>query len=781
MPIKPTIRHDSLRHISVLPILLALQTVACAQEPVAPSPAPSGQPGVKSQAPGPEDEAQDRGWPRKFETGDYEIIVHQPQVEEWPDFERITFLAALSIGRKGDEARSYGILRVSAASNVALADRLVLLFDRSIELTFPGADPAEAVRLKAAVLAAAPPDRPMTVSLDRLLPQIDASQVKVRRVDVNIAPPKIIASDKPAIMVVFMGKPRFKPVPGADLMFAINTNWDLFLDPATSRYYLLNDKAWLVTDSLEKGSWTAATALPTELSQLPSDDNWSDVRAAIPLVPAKQSPAVFVGYEPTELVVTEGAPEFQPIPGTKLMLVANTESDLFYNTLEKQYYLLAAGRWFKTGELAGPWVAASSSLPEDFKKIPDDSDTSDVLAAVPGTQAAKDAIILASIPQKATVNRKEVTVNVTYDGAPDFRPIESTTVQYAYNSPYNIFLVDGKYYCCHNAVWFVAPTPTGAWAVCDAVPAAIYSIPPTSPDYNVTYVTVYESTPDTVVTGYTSGYYGEVVAATGAVMFGAGVLVGAAIADDDYWHYHYPACYFSYGCGAVYRGAYGGYFAGGRVYGPYGGAGGYAAYNPATGVYSRGAYAYGPRGAAGYRAAYNPTTGNAAYRAGGTNAYSSWGRAGVTNGDEWVRAGYKSGPRGSVGAVHGSEGAGAVHAERRYGNGATVARTQEGDLYAGKDGHVYKKTDDGWEQLRREATPARSNARADQPPPRPGAAEAERPAARDASRRPTAPQTSELQRQASTRERGERNAARVNSSRGVGGHQATPSHGGRRR
>ncbi len=153
----------------------------------------------------------------------------------------------------------------------------------------------------------------------------------------------------------------------------------------------------------------------------------------------------------------------------------------------------------------------------------------------------------------------------------------------------------------------------------------------------------------------------------------------------------------------------------------------------------------------------------------------------MTNGDEWVRAGYRSGPRGSVGAIQGSEGAGAVHAEGRYGNGATVVHTRDGDLYAGKDGNVYRKTDNGWEQARRETTAARSGPRADQQPPRPGAAEPARAEARDASRRPATPQTGALQRQAATRERGERNAVRTNQLRSGGGPGAMPSHGGRRR
>ncbi|MCC6931887.1 MAG: DUF3313 family protein [Deltaproteobacteria bacterium] len=65
------------------------------------------------------------------------------------------------------------------------------------------------------------------------------------------------------------------------------------------------------------------------------------------------------------------------------------------------------------------------------------------------------------------------------------------------------------------------------------VTSAIYSIPPSSPKHNVTYVKVYDSTPTTVVTGYTSGYSGETVAATGVVMFGLEMLVDSAMDKEN--------------------------------------------------------------------------------------------------------------------------------------------------------------------------------------------------------------------------------------------------------
>jgi len=86
--------------------------------------------------------------------------------------------------------------------------------------------------------------------------------------------------------------------------------------------------------------------------------------------------------------------------------------------------------------------------------------------------------MLAQAPHKAEVNRSAVTVEVKYSGDPQFQPIENTGVAYAVNTPADVFLVQNKYYCCQQAVWFVAPGPTGPWAVADTIPASIYTIPP---------------------------------------------------------------------------------------------------------------------------------------------------------------------------------------------------------------------------------------------------------------------------------------------------------------
>ena len=105
-----------------------------------------------------------------------------------------------------------------------------------------------------------------------------------------------------------------------------------------------------------------------------------------------------------------------------------------------------------------------------------------MLASVPGTDQASEAVLLAQIPQTARVSKKDVKApDVAFQGDPQFQPIEQTTVQRAVNTDKDVFKVGELYYMCYQGVWFVGKTATGPWEVASSVPEAIYQIPPSSP------------------------------------------------------------------------------------------------------------------------------------------------------------------------------------------------------------------------------------------------------------------------------------------------------------
>lgn len=716
---------------------------------------------------------EDIEWPRESKTDGHSVVMYQPQVDSWSDYKGLTARAAVVVTLEGTNKPIYGAMTLTATTQTDFETRQVLLADRKIQsLRFPNAPKDQAVKLAEIVRKALLPRKKLTVALDFLLANVHRTEVQQRTIEINLDPPPIFRSEKPAILVIYTGEPGFQPIRGTSLMFCTNTNWDVFLDPSTTSYYLRNGESWLTAPDPVKGPWKAAARLPADLDKLPNDKNWEDVRRNLPGKRAEVPPVVFTSKEPAELILTDGTPTFTPITGTKLMFVSNTKSDVFLLTSESNYYFLTAGRWFRAASLDGPWKAATTSLPAEFAKIPEDHPRGHVLASVPGSPVAEEAALMAQIPRQVTVKRDAAKVTVVYEGKPEFVVIDGMTVYYAINTPYDVFRVDNAYYCCYQGIWFESKAATGPWVVCTKVPAVLYQIPATHPKHNVTYVYVYDSTPSTVVVGYTAGYTGVYVAA-GLVMFGMGYHYYHYHA---YCHYHCHAHYYGYGCGAHYNHYSGTYYRATTAYGPYGGAGRGAAYDPSTGTYHRGAYAYGPSGSAYAREAYNPRTGTYAARAGGSDAYGSWNRSVVTRGDEWARGASRTDGTRSAAGFETSRGAKGIGVKGPEGQ-AGIYKNRHGDVYVGKDGNIYKHDPkEGWQKRSENGwTSARSGGQGG--PSR--ASEAARSGNRSRSR--------ELERASRSRSRGNSSSGRYRSSGGsrYGGRWQSSgrarSHGGGRR
>src|SRR5262252_1027217 len=139
---------------------------------------------------------------------------------------------------------------------------------------------------------------------------------------------------------------------------------------------------------------------------------------------ASTVPEVIVATTPTELVVTEGAPDWVPVEGTMLLYVQNTTANVFKDLNDQQTYVLVTGRWFRAPGFSGPWqYVAGANLPPAFAQIPDDSPKENVKASVPGTPQAQEALVANEIPQTATINRATATFTPVISGAPALQPV----------------------------------------------------------------------------------------------------------------------------------------------------------------------------------------------------------------------------------------------------------------------------------------------------------------------------------------------------------------------
>ena len=625
---------------------------------------------------------EDQEWPQELMGGDGSTaLLYQPQVESWKEYKLLRARMAVAFRRMGTPSPVLGAVVLEGDTATSTEEGQVRISNiRIIEGRFPALTPGESARVLDALRARISKED-VVVSLERLTVYLERAETVLDAAPLKADPPKIFVSTRPAVLIVLEVAPVMAPVPGTDLSYAVNTNWDLLRDGTT--YYLRHEQSWL-TAPAPAGPWTPAATLPPSFQRIAAGDkNWDDVRRAIPgraLAPA-EVPAVFVSEAPAELIVLQGEPKLEAIRGTALSWVTNTESDLFRASTDQRYYYLVAGRWFRADKLDGPWSFATTNLPADFARIPPEHPRGDVLALVPGTRQAQEAVIQGQIPQTARVERKKVQAPaVKYQGAPEWKPIEGTPLAYAANSPYDVLKAGDLYYLCFQAVWFVSRSPQGPWEAADKVPTEVYQIPPSAPVYHTSYVYVYDTDPDWVTYGYLPGYYGSYYA-WGVMAFGTGWYYSPYLNDGVYWPYAY-----TYGAGTWYNPHTGTYGRSAVAYGPYGGVGRAAAYNPATGTYARGAAAYGPYEARGWAEAYNPRTGAYGQTRQGSNVYGSWGSSAVVRGDDWARTARVSGSAGSAAAVRTSSG------------GSAVVVKGDNNVYVGKDGQVYRRTGQGWDR-----------------------------------------------------------------------------------
>jgi hypothetical protein len=661
-------------------------------------------------------------WPHTITMPNASTVVYQPQAIAWPSHQKLTARAALAITPQGAKTPIVGTVDISLATRTDAATGEVILSDPQLLAShFPSLDTAQATQLEARIKAA-------------LLTGLQTKQVPVNAVLLSLNehdappvaplatdPPVIFHSSAPASLVVFDGEPVLASIGKSGLSFAVNTNWDVFSDGRN--WYLLDNGRWLAAPAYV-GPYKPVTALPPAFNALPADKNFADARKAIPPKPGNPGlvPAIFVSTKPAEIIVTQGPPQFVPVAGTTLQIVRNTNSMLFLEPASGRFFLLVSGRWFASQGLDGPWSFATDKLPPDFALISPDGPEGKVLVAVPGTAQAELAVQQAQVPRQATLKKSIAQVKVVYAGAPQFKPIPGTSLTYAVNTSFEVIGVEGRFYVCYQGAWFVGTTPNGPWTLAETVPAAIYTIPPSSPLYNVTFVKVYEATPATVTYGYTAGYTMSFVSA-GVVVYGTGYYYPPVVIAGPVVPIYYPAPY-SYAGSVWYNASNGIWHSGGTIYGPYDGeATGRTSYNPATGATGAAGAIYGPNGGAGAFSYYNPSNGsyahgsaawgtsgasaNASYYnartgiSGSTdqnwNAYSRWGSSTFSGPNQTVNTQSRSSEQGSAGAYRSSTGAeGAGYHNAVTGNSGGAVKTQSGDVYAGHDGNVYQHGSNGW-------------------------------------------------------------------------------------
>ncbi len=622
-------------------------------------------------------------WPKiiKHSSGT-EVTIYQPEIESF-DNVNLECRAAIMIKTPKQSDPIFGAVWIKTKVLTDRDTRLVSLDEVQVtDAKFPNQDSTKIEELKN-FLSEEIPKWELDITIDQLIASIESDKGNTKENFKN-DPPEIIHVTTPSVLITIDGEPKFKKLEDTDFEIVINTPFFIVKDNWEEVYYLKGGPLWYKSENI-LDDYEFTKEIPDELIEFilkKNPDEYKDINPDTIDI----KPEIIVRTKPTELIVTDGEPKLASIEGTSLLFVENTDSDIILDINSQTYYILISGRWFQSKSLDGPWkFIEPEKLPADFAKIPGDSDMSNVLANVPGTQEAKDAILDTQIPQTAKVDRS-TKLEVNYDGEPKFEALSTTDLYYATNTDKNVIKYYDKYYCCENAVWFVADSPKGPWKVTDQVPDKIYEMTPDSPVYNTKYVYVYDSTPEVVYVGYYPGY-------TGCYAYGGTVIYGTGYYYRPWYGAYYyprPVTYgfsvhynpymgWSFGFGMSFGGPYGWMsfsYHSYPYYGGYWGAGGYHA------GYHHGYY-QGRR--AGFYAGYNYAQNNPRVNSlgeGNRNVYNRENRGNINTNDR---------QRNNVSTM-----------DRQRNNVSTgdVQRNRvntNNNVYSDKQGNVYKKENNQWQ------------------------------------------------------------------------------------
>ncbi len=620
-------------------------------------------------------DAEEAGWPREIDLPEGKIIIYQPQPESFKG-NVLEARAALSVTLKDQNVPVFGAVWFKAQVETDRDARTVEVVGIKVpRVRFPESTEEQEKKLTE-ILEREIPQWNLIISLDRLLTSLDlADKDQLAAQDFKNDPPKIMLVNSPAILVLIDGEPRLEKIEKSSLERVINTPFLIVKQKNT--FYLNGGQIWMEARDI-KGPWKESRRPPKDVKKLtPPEEDVENLAADDRL------PQVIVSLEPAELIVIDGAPDLKPVEGNDLLFITNSESDILMDIKTQQYFILLSGRWYAAKSLEGPWAyVASDKLPENFARIPEDSEIGHLLVSIAGTEQAKEAVLDAQIPQTSAIQRDNVDLKVEYDGQPQFETVKGTSskVEYAVNTGESVFKVQSHFYCCHEAVWYESKNASGPWEVCDDVPDEIYTIPPENPHYNVKYVQVYESTPQVVYVGYYPGYRGSYI-------YGPTLVYGTG------WWYHpwggsiyYPRPY-TYGFHVRWNPWYGWSFGFSFSTGPfrfsvgYGGGGywGPGRYRP---------YPYYGGARAGYRAGYRH-----GYYRGAQAGY----RPGAPGSSRPRPTPYTS--RNNIYSRPQNQARNAQTRAATPGRTPRVSQGQSNNVYADRSGNIHRQTENGqWQQ-----------------------------------------------------------------------------------
>src|SRR6266536_1027760 len=205
-------------------------------------------------------QSTDSSWPREKFSNGTRLIIYQPQVDDWTNFQDLSWRMAISLTPKSGKT-VLGVVEMKGNTNIDNIAKVVAITNPQVTGTyFPSLDNATKEKMDQLFKTLVPST--FSISLHNLIASTPKKEAPAG-VQLNNDPPKIFVGYRPSILLNVNGEPVLSVVPNTNLKFVVNTQWPLFLDEGSSTYYLAVGQQWLTSSSLE-GQWSATKKLPPD-------------------------------------------------------------------------------------------------------------------------------------------------------------------------------------------------------------------------------------------------------------------------------------------------------------------------------------------------------------------------------------------------------------------------------------------------------------------------------------------------------------------------------------
>src|SRR5262245_14404695 len=281
--------------------------------------------------------AADPTWPREMDTKMGVLTIYQPQPEKFEN-NVLEARAALSLIPKGKSTPVFGVMWFKGNVDTDRDSGKALIRDLVVTNTrWPESDSLKEAQFSI-FLTELMPKTGVPITLERLKASLATADLEKKSVEgLKHDPPKIVVVEEKSELLLYDGEPRTLKIPNTDYESVANAMLAVIKDKF-GNYYLYGGKIWYQAKD-PKGPWSPIDKAPDEIVKLVPRDTSSTPKPDPP-------PKIVTATQPTELIVFNGPPSWQPVGTGDLMYVSNTESKVLREVKTNKVFVLISGRWF---------------------------------------------------------------------------------------------------------------------------------------------------------------------------------------------------------------------------------------------------------------------------------------------------------------------------------------------------------------------------------------------------------------------------------------------------